>query len=826
MNKKIINSNCPEFGYELLSALPYTYSLYLKNELQETISAFDTSCLYFFSPKHTETNCQRSWDNMNELWNTNFPNINIHRSELDWDLFSPPPLKEYYKDKSIDFDKEKIIIFNRYNKEWGGPPINYLDLNTLDKLFNLLSDEYQIIYINLTKNDKYFDGAKPLSLNDETILKKYPKVLTIYDVINDNPGLTYNETQLRLFSNCSKFISSNGGQLILSAYFGGENIIFSKKCRELDPKVNSFYRWYHKLGGGTFQHIDNYNDLIQLVTEKWVDKKPLINILVRTSGRPNYFKDCINSIYNQSYKNWNIIVGVDDLNSKKYVQPIKGRFISYDYTNYIYPKKPNLPEYGVEFKYNLYLNDLQKEVNDGYIIYLDDDDKLWNNNSLKDLVNVIRNDDDLIFWKVRFPNRLVPSDNNFYKSPVLKDISGIGFAFHNKYKINWEPFKRGDFRVANTLYDSVPNKIFLNKVITGLQRSVEDGLGRRDDKNNQNLSIIIPTFNNIQYIDECINSIIESSQNYNVEILVGIDSCEKTLNHIKNKTYPDFIKFYYFKENVGPYIIKNSLTQISNSDKLLFFDSDDIITKPTIGDVINNLKTHNLVRLKYQTYVDGKINNVKHNFGEGVIGINKDLFLKMNGYEPWRVAADSDLMGRIYKIKPKIYHTQNIAFYYRQHPTSLTKRPDTGMGSQLRLSYFKQNKIKKGNPSKLHTTDFDFVDVNTYTVEIDQTQQKQLEEQRRVRDEKLNSVFNKTVRKTVEVTNKKGDPVIIDRLDFLYRNNSEPTRIIKPNIPQDRQELINQKNNTNKNTIKKMFDIKPNHREGKNFITLGGKINK
>jgi hypothetical protein len=142
------------------------------------------------------------------------------------------------------------------------------------------------------------------------------------------------------------------------------------------------------------------------------------------------------------------------------------------------------------------------------------------------------------------------------------------------------------------------------------------------------------------------------------------------------------------------------------------------------------------------------------------------------------------------------------------------------------LIYFKQNKIKKGNPSKLHTTDFDFVDVNTYTVEIDQTQQKQLEEQRRVRDEKLNSVFNKTVRKTVEVTNKKGDPVIIDRLDFLYRNNSEPTRIIKPNIPQDRQELINQKNNTNKNTIKKMFDIKPNHREGKNFITLGGKINK
>ena len=46
MEKKSVNSNCPEFGYELLSSVPYAYNLYLKGELEETISAFDTSCLY------------------------------------------------------------------------------------------------------------------------------------------------------------------------------------------------------------------------------------------------------------------------------------------------------------------------------------------------------------------------------------------------------------------------------------------------------------------------------------------------------------------------------------------------------------------------------------------------------------------------------------------------------------------------------------------------------------------------------------------------------------------------------------------------------------
>ena len=30
MGSKQVNSNCPEFGYELLSAVPYAYNLFLK----------------------------------------------------------------------------------------------------------------------------------------------------------------------------------------------------------------------------------------------------------------------------------------------------------------------------------------------------------------------------------------------------------------------------------------------------------------------------------------------------------------------------------------------------------------------------------------------------------------------------------------------------------------------------------------------------------------------------------------------------------------------------------------------------------------------------
>jgi hypothetical protein len=48
------------------------------------------------------------------------------------------------------------------------------------------------------------------------------------------------------------------------------------------------------------------------------------------------------------------------------------------------------------------------------------------------------------------------------------------------------------------------------------------------------ISVIIPTFNNVEYIDECINSIMESSKKVSIEILVGIDGCQKTLNYVKS----------------------------------------------------------------------------------------------------------------------------------------------------------------------------------------------------------------------------------------------------------------------------------------------------
>ena len=85
----------------------------------------------------------------------------------------------------------------------------------------------------------------------------------------------------------------------------------------------------------------------------------------------------------------------------------------------------------------------------------------------------------------------------------------------------------------------------------------------------------------------------------------------------------------------------------------------------------------------------------------------------MNGFEPWPVAADSDFMGRLYKNNKKFSYTNDVVFYRRVHPNSLTQRKDTGLASQLRHKYYSITKRKSNfGPIKELVTST-FYEVNT-----------------------------------------------------------------------------------------------------------------
>ena len=215
-----------------------------------------------------------------------------------------------------------------------------------------------------------------------------------------------------------------------------------------------------------------------------------------------------------------------------------------------------------------------------------------------------------------------------------------------------------------------------------------------DDKfignNKIDVSVIIPTFNNVEYIDECINSIIKSCKGYNYEILIGIDNCSKTYNHIIKKydLQNENLRFYFFDKNVGPYIIKNSLIHKTNSDNILFFDSDDIIMENSVKLIVDNLNNFDMVRFKFYNFHNNLTNlEISPKYADGVFAINKQLFLSFNGYEPWICGADSEMVWRIQSNNKKIKLINDFLFYRRRHNNSLTVKSDTNEKSLIRLKY-------------------------------------------------------------------------------------------------------------------------------------------
>ena len=86
----------------------------------------------------------------------------------------------------------------------------------------------------------------------------------LYKEVKDKYNISnFNHFQLLLHSNCDHFISVQGGNSVLASYFGGTNIIFAKKGKEL--KYGAYDGHYKKYSNCNILHSNNYQEFIQLI---------------------------------------------------------------------------------------------------------------------------------------------------------------------------------------------------------------------------------------------------------------------------------------------------------------------------------------------------------------------------------------------------------------------------------------------------------------------------------------------------------------------------------------------------------------------------------
>jgi glycosyltransferase involved in cell wall biosynthesis len=170
------------------------------------------------------------------------------------------------------------------------------------------------------------------------------------------------------------------------------------------------------------------------------EQKLLINILIRTSNRPLSFAKCLQSVVDQDYPNIRIIIGIDNQGALRYIP--KGLEV--------YPVSADK---SVKYFYDLYIPQLLQYVEDGYVLILDDDDRLNPN-----VLSKLQLEGPGLIVQLQRQNTIVPKDLFFKRG-------GIGFPcliFHhslkNEYPIHGEG--AGDYYFIKSALSDFPFPFF------------------------------------------------------------------------------------------------------------------------------------------------------------------------------------------------------------------------------------------------------------------------------------------------------------------------------------------------------------------------------
>lgn len=253
-----------EFTWDMIRALPKAYHLHTAGEKVEVKCKPGLGELYYFADRVTEI---KRFDPVNDSVSyTNTP------PEYTLEKWTPPPLKEKYGGY-IKFNKPTVTIQNKFSLEWLTGTYNYFPTEVLGELFAYLKDNYDIIYIRPKGESKgYFQDQNEIRQFDdyEYIKNNHPYVYTIDKFMDTYPDYSYNTMQLLLQSTSDKHISVSGGNACLSAYFGGDVLIYdSPEGKGAGRGVWKDNSWLSKLGGANIFGFNSYKELINKVKLDW-----------------------------------------------------------------------------------------------------------------------------------------------------------------------------------------------------------------------------------------------------------------------------------------------------------------------------------------------------------------------------------------------------------------------------------------------------------------------------------------------------------------------------------------------------------------------------
>lgn len=240
------------------------------------------------------------------------------------------------------------------------------------------------------------------------------------------------------------------------------------------------------------------------------------------------------------------------------------------------------------------------------------------------------------------------------------------------------------------------------------------------------VSMITPIFQtNLQYVEECINSVIDQTYPKDkIEMIICEDKSKqeyrRKLAELVDKVEQVNIKLISNKNHLGLSISRNKAINYSEGDWLLILDSDDVIERTAVEDLVHAITSNtvmvysdharvscDLKEIKYirkkslyhsllRKYVNEPIYNPIYSsvyLSHGEL-IKKGIFLEIEGYNK-EIGEKPPIWIAIFEMAgvEGIIHVPKILYYYRENKEGITSQKNLELIRSHEQTFF--NFIKK-----------------------------------------------------------------------------------------------------------------------------------
>jgi len=245
-----------EYGTEIGVFIPFIYFLQKNNYLKTCgtkIRSYTGMRPYYFFLEDSQfemKNETRIWVDHNkrfflteELSNDDM----LFYNGTNVNYYMPPDYAQHFKGY-IQSTRPLLVMQNKYNSEWDGPPLNYFTLDDLRYIFTELQDLYEIIYFR-TNNFRIPGYAYDHNEFDieqfydkEMITNEFPKITVIEQLIQrNNLVIDFNTLKCFLLAEAKATISTIGGFNFFNAYFPSKHLIYRSNYYNAPIYVQNMY---------------------------------------------------------------------------------------------------------------------------------------------------------------------------------------------------------------------------------------------------------------------------------------------------------------------------------------------------------------------------------------------------------------------------------------------------------------------------------------------------------------------------------------------------------------------------------------------------------